>query len=255
MVNSAVVDSRSWKHLKVTRFGCVAELLLHSDGGPLEWNARAGFELTQFFGALAGDAHTRILILTGAGEAFCETSVTFDFHKLPWRDVWAGQQRMLARLIDLNLIVIAAVNGPVLFHPEIPLLCDIVIACPEAEFAELGHVPRGMVPGDGAQLVMAGRLGSSRRNYFYLTSEHIGADEGRRLGFVHEIHPRTALLARAHEIAEGLAKRPAAALAFTKAALRLRERRHFHQELSMGMALEGNALYALGLSGPETRLR
>lgn len=240
-----------WKHLKITRANGVVEVLLHSDGGPLVWNARAGFELTTFFGALASDDDSRVLIMTGVGAAYCAQSVVFDFNKMRWRDVWAGQQRMLGRLIDLNVIVIAAVNGPVLFHPEIPLLADIVVACPEAEFAELGHVPRNMVPGDGAQLIMGARLGPSRANYFYLTGERIGAEEARRLGMVHEIHPRETLLSRAHELAKSLAGKPAAVLAYTKAALRLRERRNFHQDLSHGLAIEGLALYAAGLSGPE----
>ena len=240
-----------WKHLKITRVNGVMEVMLHSDRGPLVWNARAGFELTKFFGTLASNDDCKILIMTGVGEAYCAKSVTFDFNKIRWRDVWAGQQRMLGHLIDLNIIVVAAVNGPVLFHPEIPLLADIVVACPEAEFAELGHVPRSMVPGDGAQLIMGARLGSSRANYFYLTSEHIRADEAHRLGMVHEIHPREILLSRAHELAKGLAEKPAAVLTYTKAALRLRERRNFHQDLSQGLAIEGLALYAAGLSGPE----
>ena len=108
-----------------------------------------------------------------------------------------------------------------------------------------------MVPGDGAQLVIGGLIGSSRTSYFYLTEERIGADEARRLGMVHEIHPREALLARAREMARGFARRPAAVLAYSKAALRLRDRRAFHEQLSHGLAIQGLGLYAAGLSRPE----
>jgi enoyl-CoA hydratase/carnithine racemase len=229
----------------------VVEVCLHSDDGPLVWGGRAGYELTTFFDALSIDEDVKVLILTGTGEAFCDQSVSFDFRKMRFRDAWAGEQRMLGRLLDLNAIVIAAVNGPVHYHPEIPLLADIVLAAPEAEFAELGHFARGMAPGDGAQLVIADLIGPTRTSYFYLTEQRLSAAECQRLGVVHEIHSRETLLARARELAADLARRPAATLSYSKAVLRLRDRRNFHEDLSHGMALEGLALYATDMSGPE----
>lgn len=245
------MSAPEWRHLKVSKADGVMEVTLHSKYGPLVWNGRAGYEFTTFFDSLHADTDTKVLILTGTGDQFCAESVTFDFNKMRWRDVWAGEQKMLGRLLDLNIIVIAALNGPVHFHPEVPLLADIVLACPEAEIAELGHFPRDMVPGDGAQLILANFIGASRTNYFYLTHQRIAAEEARRLGLVHEILPRDALLDRARALARGLAEKPAAVLAYTKAALRLRDRRHFHQDLSHSMALEGLAMYAAGMSGPE----
>ena len=240
-----------WKTLKVSRADGVVEALLHTREGSLVWGGRAGFELTNFFDALSADDEAKVLILSGVRDNWCAESATFDFNQMRFRDAWAGEQRMLGRLLDLNVIVIAAVNGPAHFHPEVPLMADIVIACPEAEFAELGHFPRNMVPGDGAQLVLGNLLGSSRTSYFYLTEERIGAAEAHRLGVVHEIHAREALLPRARELARSLAEKPAAVLAYSKAALRLRDRRSFHEDLSHGMAIQGLGLYAAGLSGPE----
>lgn len=246
------MSTPEWRHLDVTEANGIMEVTLHSKGGPLLWNGRAGYEFTTFFDSLHADTDTKVLIMTGTGDQFCTQSVTFDFNKMRWRDVWAGQQKMLGRLLDLNIIIIAALNGPVHFHPEVPLLGDIVLACPKAEIAELGHFPRGMAPGDGAQLVLANLMGTSRTNYFYLTHERIPAAEAQRLGLVHEILPRAALMDRARELARGLAEKPAAVLAYAKAALRLRDRRRFHQDLSHSMALEGLAMYAAGMSGSET---
>lgn len=245
---SAAVE---WKALKINRADDIIEAVLHTKNGSLVWGGRAGFELTNFFQSLSTDDSAKVLILTGTGDDFCAASATFDFNKMRFRDAWAGEQRMLGCLLDMNTIVIAAVNGPVHFHPEIPLMADIVLACPEAEFAELGHFPRNMVPGDGAQLVISDLIGSSRTSYFYLTEERISAKEAHRLGMVHEILPREYLLTRARELAVGFAQKPAAVLAFSKAALRLRARRSFHQDLSHSMAIEGLALYAAGLSGAE----
>lgn len=240
-----------WKHLKVTRADGVVEVALHSNDGPLVWGGRAGYELTTFFDALHSDEDLKVLILTGTGDAFCAQSVTFDFRKMRFRDAWAGEQRMLGRLLDLNAIVIAVVNGPVHFHPEIPLLADIVLAAPEAEFAELGHFPHAMPPGDGAQLVIGDLIGTTRTSYFYLTEERMPAAEAQRLGVVHELLERDALLPRAHALARDLAARPAATLAYSKAVLRLRDRRNFHEDLSHGMAMEGLGIYAADMAGPE----
>lgn len=241
-----------WRHLAIDQAHGIMEARLHTKGGPLIWNGRAGYELTTFFDSLHANGDTKVLILTGTGDEFCTQSVTFNFNKMNWRDVWAGQQKLLGRLLDLNIIVIAAVNGSVHFHPEIPLLSDIVLACPGADIAELGHFSRNMVPGDGAQLLFADLMGSSRATYFYLTHERIGVEEARRLGMVHEIHPHEVVLERARELARGLSEKPAAALAYSKAALRLRMRHHFHHNLSHTMALQGLAMYAAGLSGPES---
>lgn len=249
--DAADLMREDWRHLRIARDGGIVEVALHSDGGPLHWTGRAGVELNRLFAALGEDEAAKVLILGGTGDQFCATSATFDFTRIPWSAVWAGQQAMLGRLIELNLIVIATVNGPVLFHPEIPLMADIVLACPEAEFAELGHYPCGMVPGDGAQLVMQRLIGSSRMRYFYLSQQRIGAAEAERLGFVHERMARDALLPRARELARSLASRPAATLAFSKAALRMRDRRSFHRDLSHSMAIEGLAV-AASLSGPGT---
>ena len=233
-----------WRHLRISGDAGVVEVALHSDGGPLHWTGRAGVELNRLFAALSEDEGAKVLILSGTGDTFCASSATFDFTRIPWNAVWAGQQAMLGQLIELNLIVIAAVNGPVLFHPEIPLMADVVLACPEAEFAELGHFPRGMVPGDGAQLIMQRLIGSSRMRYFYLSQQRIGAADAERLGFVHESMTRDALLPRARELARSIATRPAAMLALSKSALRMRDRRSFHRDLSHSMAIEGLAVVA-----------
>ncbi|ALJ16370.1 enoyl-CoA hydratase/isomerase family protein [Sphingopyxis macrogoltabida] len=241
----------NYRTIRVSESDGVMEAVLHTDGAALIWNGRAGFELTQLFEALSAQSAIKVLILTGVGETFCADSVTFDFNELKWRDVWAGQQRMLGALMNLNIIVIAAVNGPVHYHPEIPMLADIVLASPDTEFAELGHFPRGMVPGDGAQLVMASRLGEARVGYFYLMEERIMAEEARRLGCVHEIHKKNALMPRARKMAAQFARRPEWLITYTKAALRLRDRHGFQQMLSHGMSIEGLAMYAAGMSGKE----
>jgi enoyl-CoA hydratase/carnithine racemase len=240
-----------YKHLKVNRAEGIIEAIVHSDDGPLVWSAAAMREMTDFFGWVGNDEDTKVLILTGTGKDYCAKLDPTEFMAMKWREIWSTEQQMLNRLMNLNTIVIAAVNGPIAIHSEMPVMADIVIACPEAEFSDRYHFKQNVVPGDGAQLVWGSVLGSSRTNYFFLTGERIAADEAKRLGAVHEIHPREALLERARDLARGLTKRHSATLSYTKAALRLRDRRFFSQDLSHGLSLKGLAMHAAGFRGSE----
>jgi enoyl-CoA hydratase/carnithine racemase len=56
-------------------------------------------------------------------------------------------------LLDIEVPVIAAVNGPALIHAEIPVLSDIVICSEKAEFQDAPHFANGVVPGDGVHVV------------------------------------------------------------------------------------------------------
>ncbi len=80
------------------------------------------------------DASNRVVILTGAGEAFIDRidAEGFDFASPRGYDkIYREGKKVLANLIDIPAPVIAAVNGPVTVHSEYVLLCDIVIATPD----------------------------------------------------------------------------------------------------------------------------
>jgi enoyl-CoA hydratase/carnithine racemase len=94
------------------------------------------------------------------------------------------------------------------------------------------------VPGDGAHVVWPMLLGPSRARYFLLTGERIGAEEAKRLGFVHEILPREQLMARAHELALQITAGPQLAVRMTRQLLTQDLRRRMHADLPFGMAAE-----------------
>lgn len=241
----------NYQHLNISKSDGVTEVVLHTAGASLVWSKAATLELTAFLGATAFDSETRVVVLTGAGSAWCDKIDAPSFASMSWRQVWAMEQDLLNRMIELNVIVISALNGPVSIHSDIPVLADIVLATPETVFADKYHFSRNVVPGDGVHLVWSALLGRSRAGYFCLTAERLAADEALRLGAVHEVLPAEQLLPRARELAHRIAERPAAMLAYTKAALRVRDRRHFRQDLSHSLALQGLGMHATGFKGPE----
>jgi enoyl-CoA hydratase/carnithine racemase len=137
--------------------------------------------------------------------------------------------------------VIGAINGPALIHAEIPLLSDIVLAAEHVEFADIAHVPAGLVPGDGVHTVWPMLLGPNRGRYFLLTGQRIGAREALQLGVVGEVLPADQLLPRARELARQLAGNLPAMLRHTRALLTRQIRRRLRDELELGLALESFA--------------
>lgn len=75
--------------------------------------------------------------------------------------LWNGRQLELA-LLDIEVPVIAGVNGPVHRHVEQPLLNDIVIAGDTATFDDRGHSPVGLAPEDGVFATTSLSLGHNR---------------------------------------------------------------------------------------------
>jgi enoyl-CoA hydratase/carnithine racemase len=144
-------------------------------------------------------------------------------------------------LLDIEVPVIAAVNGPALRHSELPLLCDIVLASETATFMDSGHFPIGAVPGDPVHALYPMLMGLNRARYFLLTGETLDARRALELGLVSEVLTSDKLLARAQQLASDLSTRSMLTLRYTRILLTHRLKREIHETLGYGMALAGLA--------------
>ena len=95
------------------------------------------------------------------------------------------------------------------------------------------------MPGDGVNLLWQEVIGTVRGRYFILTRQELDAETAREWGAVNEIVPATKLLARAREIAEGLATLPRLTSRYTRIALTQKLRRIVDEGVGYGLALEG----------------
>lgn len=229
---------------------------LHTDGGPLAWSATAHDELGYCFADIACDRQNKVVVLTGTGDAWCETIDAASFKlssAADWDGIYFDGRRLLKNLLDIEVPVIAAVNGPARFHPELPVMSDIVIAADTTVFQDAPHFMSGIVPGDGAHIVWPHVLGPNRGRYFLLMGQEIDAEEARTLGVVGEVLPKAEVLPRALAIAAQFAAKPALALRYTRAVLTQRFKRLMDEGLDLGLALE--ALAAIDQLPTEGRMK
>jgi enoyl-CoA hydratase/carnithine racemase len=220
----------------------VLEVALHTDGGTLVFDGHAHEQFVDLFHAIGSDPDNRVVILTGTGQAFMESfsSEGFDFFTPQGYDkIYREGKKVLMNILDIEAPLIAAVNGPVRLHSEYVLLSDIVLATPSTVFQDKPHFEFGIVPGDGVHLLWQEVIGTVRGRYFILTRQELDAQTAMEWGAVNEIVPADKLLARAREIAEGLAKLPPLTTRYTRIALTQKLRRIIDEGVGYGLALEG----------------
>lgn len=184
--------------LNVTRSSAgVLTVKMHTDGGPATISDAARAEFSRLLDDIAADGASTAVIITGTGEEFVAGAVRSATPTIAGR-------RIPEQLAELDIPLIAAVNGPVRACCEYALLADIVIASETAEFsglAEAAAALTGSPPLNVPPLIQ-------RSAYYALASSSVSAEDARRCGVVAETHPAPRVLPRARELAETVAARP-----------------------------------------------
>jgi enoyl-CoA hydratase/carnithine racemase len=226
---------------------------LHTDGGEFVWDLRGHGAFADLLADIAGDRDLSAVIITGTGETFMartpeprtakQQPLHVDLGPEALDEIgWTGIQLHL-NLLDVQVPVIAAVNGPCTIHPELAVMCDIVLLSETACFQDSPHFARGVVPGDGAHTVWPLVIGRNRANYFLVSGQRLSASQALEYGAVHEVLPPDRLLPRAREIADHLALRPPMTLRLTRSILNQALRRAAVDDLRGGVYQE---LLAMG---------
>jgi enoyl-CoA hydratase/carnithine racemase len=231
-----------YKNLSFRRENGVLEITLHTRGQSLIFNGHTHEELVQAFYDVGNDSENRVVILTGAGDAFCKeiSAEGFDFFTPEGYDkIFKEGRRMLEHMLNIEVPMIAAINGPCLVHTEYALICDMILASEDAEFQDLPHLAFGIVPGDGVHVLWPEVIGSIRGRYFLMTQQKLSARQALEYGAVNEVVPRTRLLPRARELAQGLLKYNDLTLRYMRLALTQRLKRLLAEGVPIGLALEG----------------
>jgi methylglutaconyl-CoA hydratase len=177
-------------------------------------------DLQQALDAVRGSS-AQVLILTGAGKAFCSGMDLESLKSLIGRthEQNVEDSRTMAHLFrsiyDFPKPTIAAVNGAAIAGGTgIATICDFTLATPDAKFGYT-EVRIGFVPAIVSNFLM-GQVGEKHARDLLLTGRIFGADEALRLGLINEVVEAERLLPRAEELARSLMENSAASLRATK---------------------------------------
>ena len=175
------------------------------------------------------ESKARVIVISGTGRAFCagdDVKQILGGKEPPPKEhierakKIGGLTPAADALLDTNIPIIAAVNGPAVgWGMELALMADIRIASDQAKFGEL-FVVRGLccdAPGLGRLAQLVGREKAAE---LLFTGEVIDAETAHRIGLISRVVEHERLMTSAKEMAEKIATNPPLAVQRLKEGLR-----------------------------------
>lgn len=184
-------------------------------------------ELRTALRELGREASCRVIVLTGAGRAFCagqdlETRRSiFEAGEVPHLGESLRQHYnpLVRQMRAMDQPILAAVNGVAAgAGMSLTLACDLRIAASSARFVQ-SFIRVGLGQDSGSSYTLPRLVGLGRAYELALLGEPLSADDALRIGLVNWVAPDEELLQRAYEVATRLARGPRQAQALIKRGL------------------------------------
>jgi enoyl-CoA hydratase/carnithine racemase len=178
-------------------------------------------DLLETLESASKDPEVKVIVITGAGKAFCAGADVVEFTKSSTeiREFIDLGRRVFELLESLEKPVIAAVHGFALGGGfELALACDLIIA---AEGSQLGspEINLGIIPGWGATQKLLITLGPYKARELIMLGDRISAEEALKLGVVNKVVPADKVVEEALLLAKKLAEKSPVALSAAKSVL------------------------------------
>jgi 2-(1,2-epoxy-1,2-dihydrophenyl)acetyl-CoA isomerase len=205
-------------------------------------------ELLIAFTGAASDHGVRVVVLTGAGRAFCAgqdlTERLEDGAPDLGTEVRERYNPLILAMRGLDKPIIGAINGVAAGAGcSLALACDLRIAAEGASFIlSFGRV--GLVPDSGSTWFLPRLIGPGRAAELVFTSEPLDAAAAERIGLVNRVVPAGRLLEEARALGSRLAAGAPLALALSKLALQ----RSLESDLETALELEAQQQSVAGRS-------
>jgi enoyl-CoA hydratase len=168
--------------------------------------------LRQAFVDLSDDPEAEVVIITGAGRAFCGG---LDLKELAARGLVVDDstsdtigESFFMNASDFGRPIIGAINGAAVTGGfELALMCDIIIASTEAVFADT-HARVGFIPGAGLSQKLSRLIGIYRAKELSLTGNFISAEQAEAWGLVNRVVPPDELMPTCRALAKDIISCP-----------------------------------------------
>jgi 2-(1,2-epoxy-1,2-dihydrophenyl)acetyl-CoA isomerase len=200
-------------------------------------------ELDEAVEEAAKDGETRVVVITGAGKAFCSGGdVNLDVSQVSrmtpfeWREYDGRFCETIKKIYWMEKPVIAAVNGIAGGGGcDLALACDIRIASENAKFA-MFYVRMGIIPDIGGNYFLPKLVGLGRAKLIAFTGDFVDAATAERWGLVDVLAPAGEFDATVRELAQKLAKGPTKAIGMAKIAIN----KSLHMDLETSLDYSSN---------------
>ncbi|MEX2454888.1 MAG: enoyl-CoA hydratase/isomerase family protein [Rhodospirillaceae bacterium] len=203
-------------------------------------------ELSQVFEDINRDRSVDIVILTGAGRAFCAGGDA-DWLQELIDDPWAWEtlseegKRTMMSILDCRQPVICKLNGAAAgLGATLALYCDVIMG---ADTARIGdpHVKVGLTAGDGGSGIWPYLIGFARAREFLYTGEMLTAQRAADMGLINRCIPAADLDKVVDDFAEGLANGAIRAIQWTKQAVNAPLKQLVSANLDYSLSLESKS--------------
>ncbi|TDR85518.1 enoyl-CoA hydratase/isomerase family protein [Enterovirga rhinocerotis] len=232
-----------YRTIEIRRRGRVLQLVMNRPQALNAVDATLHEELSRVFVDAAKDEGSDVVVLTGAGRAFCaggDVDWMQDAIDCPesFETTVAEAKAIVFSLIDCEKPTIAKINGPAVgLGATLALLCDLSFASEETYIAD-PHVSIGMVAGDGGAVIWPQLIGFARAKEFLLTGDRIDARRAAEIGLVNHAVPPSELDAAVDAFAERLVAGSTKAIRWTKVTTNIALRQLATSMMDTGLAYE-----------------
>lgn len=237
------MKQQDYQAITFSRRGRVLTLTMNRPESLNAVNAVLHEELARVFTDAAKDPDSDVIVLTGAGRAFCaggdvEWMQDAIDHPDSFETTVAEAKAIVFSLIDCEKPTIARINGPAVgLGATLALFCDVSFAAEKAIIAD-PHVSIGMVAGDGGAVIWPQLIGFARAKEFLLTGDPINAPRAAEIGLINHCVPAEALDATVDAFADRLAGGAQKAIRWSKVTTNIALRQLATSMMDAGLAYE-----------------
>jgi enoyl-CoA hydratase len=237
------MDYGNYQDIKVERQDRLLTVTLHRPDTLNAVTGRMHCELSTIFTDIARDDEVDLVILTGAGRAFCAGGdIGWMQQMLSLPGGMAGisdeGRKIIRSLLDLEKPVICRMNGDAVgLGATIALFSDVIIA---DETARIGdpHVKVGLVAGDGSAVIWPQLIGHVRAKEYLMTGDLMTAAQASDFGLINRAVPADQLDAEVKKLADKLLRGAQHAIRWTKVSVNIGLRQLAESILDASIAYE-----------------
>ena len=250
------MDTTRFKNIVFSKEEYVAKIVLNRPERLNAINREMEQELTESLAEAHRDEDIKVLVLTGAGRAFCSggdvsenmveeyggsvQKVSDTFHHV--------YQGVILQLFNLDIPTICMINGAAVgLGFDLALACDIRIGSENAKFM-VAFTKMGLTPAAGGAWLMPRIMGLAKATEFIYTADLLEAEEALRLGVLNRLVPAASLEQETTALARKISQNSTLANRLAKLQL------HRGLDTDLGTALElGATCQAICLTSKDTR--